>query len=74
MKDLQEALPGVSRMKALGRIYVWWSGMDRDIEKLVFNCETCQINQAMPQKAPVHHWERTNNPWVRLHIDYAGIF
>ena len=61
-------------MKALARSYVWWPGIDKDIEKLVASCEICQINQAMPQKAPVHNWERTNNPWVRLHIDYAGPF
>ena len=48
LKDLHEAHPGVSRMKAHGRSYVWLPGMDRDIEKIVFNCETCQINQAMP--------------------------
>ena len=48
---LHEAHPGVSHMKALGRSYMWWPGMDRGIEKLVFNCKMCQINQ----EAPVHH-------------------
>ena len=28
----------------------------------------------MPASALVHPWERTNNPWVRLHADYLGIF
>ena len=28
----------------------------------------------MPASAPVHSWERTNNPWERLHIDYLGPF
>ena len=48
--------------------------MDRDIEKLLFTCEMCQINQAMPQKAAAHNWERTINLCVRLHIDYVGPF
>ena len=74
LKDLHEAHPGVFRMKALRRGYVWWPSMDRDIEKLVFNCKTCKSNQAMLQKAPVYHWERTNIPWVRLHIVYASPF
>ena len=62
LKDLHEAHPGVSCMKALRRSYVWWPDLDRNIEKLVFSCEMCQMNQAMPQKTPIHHMERTNNP------------
>ena len=52
LTDLHEAHPSVSRMKVFGHSYVWWPGMDRDIKKLVFNCETCQISQAMHQKTP----------------------
>ena len=48
--------------------------MDRDIKKLFFSCETCQINQAMPQKGLFHNWERTNSLWGRLHVDCAGSF
>ena len=28
----------------------------------------------MPAKAPVHHWERSNAPWTRIHVDFAGPF
>ena len=28
----------------------------------------------MPASAPFYPWERKNNPWVRLHIDYLGPF
>ena len=52
LKDLHEAHPGVFRMKAIGLSNVWWPGVDRDIEKLVFNCETCQINQAIDYTSP----------------------
>ena len=31
-------------------------------------------NQSMPPSAPVHPWEDTKNPWVRVHLDYAGPF
>ena len=36
LKDLHEAHPGVSRMKALGHSIEWWPGMDRDVEKRCF--------------------------------------
>ena len=26
----------------------------------------------MPVPASVHPWDRTSNPWVRLHIEYLG--
>ena len=42
--------------------------MDKDIEKRVKTCESCQKHQAMPASAPVHPWECTSNPWVKLHI------
>ena len=28
----------------------------------------------MPAKAPIHPWEKTNAPWMRIHIDFAGPF
>jgi len=33
--ELHEAHPGISRMKALARGYVWWPNMDRELEDAV---------------------------------------
>ena len=74
LSDLHESHPGISRMKALARSYFWWPDMDKKIEEIVSNCLDCQKHQSMPPSAPVHHWENTKNPWVRVHIDYAGPF
>lgn len=49
-----EGHPGVSRMKALAREYVWWPGMDFMIEQAVRCCEICQMTQNNTQLAPVH--------------------
>ena len=46
--------------------------LDEMIETYVKQCKTCQMNQSMPASAPIHHWERTIKPWVRIHIDSAG--
>ena len=36
--------------------------MDKNIEKRVSMCESCQKHQSMSASAPVHLGERTNNP------------
>ena len=58
-------------MKALARSYIWWSGIDTDVEELAHECETCQLHQNSPSKAPLHPWEWTTAPWQRIHIDFA---
>ena len=72
LTELHEAHPGVLRMKTLARSYVWWPSMDKDIEKMVKNCDECQVHQKAPAEAPLHPWEWPGQPWSRIHIDYAG--
>ena len=72
LRELHEVHPGMCRMKALARGYVWWPRMDAEIEQCVRKCSTCQTNQSMPAVAPVHHWEYPSGPWERIHIDHAG--
>ena len=40
--------------KHLARSYIWWPGIDRDIENTVANCTTCQLHQPTPAQAPIH--------------------
>ena len=70
--ELHEVHPGMTRMKALARSYVWWPNIDKDVEAAVRHCRTCQLNQSKPKSAPVHAWEYPSQPWERLHIDHAG--
>ena len=70
--ELHAAHPGISRMKSLARSYVWWPGMDADIESKVKNCQLCQQNQKSPPAVPMQAWEWPAQPWARIHIDYAG--
>ncbi|XP_060115356.1 uncharacterized protein K02A2.6-like, partial [Heteronotia binoei] len=72
LEDLHETHPGIVRMKALARSYVWWPGMDEEIEGWVRRCQPCQESRPNPPSAPVHRWESNGRPWSRLHLDFAG--
>ena len=72
LQELHETHPGMSRMKALARSYVWWAGLDKDIELTVSECQLCQSLRADPPKADIHPWIFPKAPWSRIHIDYAG--
>ena len=73
MEELHQSHPGITRIKALARSYVWWPNLDKDLEQLVQGCHTCQMHQKTPSKAPLHPWEWSNKPWQRIHIDYAEL-
>ena len=64
----------MSKMKSLARMYVWWPGLEKDIEDMVRSCDECQLNQANPPLAPLNPWSWQSRHWTRLHVDYAGPF
>nr|XP_006817281.1 PREDICTED: uncharacterized protein K02A2.6-like [Saccoglossus kowalevskii] len=74
LEELHSGHQGIVKMKALARSYVWWPGIDKDIEQITKKCPGCQQNQPMPKVAPLHPWEWPTSPWQRIHVDYAGPF
>nr|XP_034959630.1 uncharacterized protein K02A2.6-like [Zootoca vivipara] len=66
--------PGIVRMKALARCYVWWPNMDEAITTWVATCQPCQESRLAPPAAKGHTWETPKTPWSRVHIDLAGPF
>ena len=74
LRELHEGHPGITKMKALARMYVWWPGINADIEKSVRLCAECQEVQSMPPAAPLNPWKWPTRPWARLHLDFAGPF
>ena len=59
-------------MKELARSYLWWPGLDEDLEEVCRSCQMCLELRKMPGKSELHPWEWPKKPWHRLHIDYAG--
>ena len=74
LKSLHQGHPGVTRMKAIARSYLWWPGLDQDLEKLARTCISCQAVKQAPATAPLHPWVWPSRPWQRIHIDFAGPF
>ena len=74
LQELHEAHPGISRMKALARSYIWWPHLDKDLEQECKRCAQCQRSQQTPALAPLHPWEWPGKPWFQLHLDFAGPF
>lgn len=74
LESLHEGHMGTVKMKSLARSYVWWPGIDKQIEDITKICTGCQSLQNAPPQAPLHPWEWPSAPWQRVHIDFAGPF
>ena len=72
LSELHKGYPGMSKMKVLARMFVWWPGLDKDMEHSVQKCAQCQETQACPAAVPIQPWRWPTFPWTKLHIDYAG--
>ena len=72
LQELHAEHVGASRMKELARSYLWWPGLDADLEKTVQECSVCFQLRKAPPKSELHPWEWPKTPWHRVHIDYAG--
>ncbi|XP_049294146.1 uncharacterized protein K02A2.6-like [Anopheles funestus] len=72
LNDLHMAHIGMVKMKSLARSYVYWPGIDMDIERTAKSCPECARQASAPPKFSSHPWEYPSNPWERIHIDYAG--
>ena len=74
LQDFNEGHPGMTRAKGLARMFVWWPGLESDIEQSVKQRAACQQQQPDPPLAPLQPWKWPSRPWVRLHMDFTGPF
>ena len=70
LSELHGCHPGIVRMKAVARSFVWWPGIDDEILAKVRSCEVCQQQRNAPHTAQLHPWEWPGQPWHRIHVDY----
>ena len=72
LNELHEGHSGMTRMKSLARIFVWWPRLDKEVKSAVQNCTQCQETQTSPAAVPMYPWRWPTRPWSRLNIDYGG--
>ncbi|XP_064463517.1 uncharacterized protein K02A2.6-like [Ornithodoros turicata] len=68
---LHEEHPGINRMKMLARNFVWWPGLDSQVEEQVRKCRICQAVQASVPTVPHQPWTYPARIWQRIHLDFA---
>ena len=59
----------VGLLQLLAWSYVWWPGLDREVEQLVKSCLPCQSVKNAPL---LHLWLWPAKPWQRIHVNFAG--
>lgn len=69
---VHEGHRGIVAMKACARSYLWWPGIDNDIEQAVKTCIPCQQFRRAPPNATLPEWPRATQPWEVIHADFAG--
>ena len=70
LSELHKNQSGMSRMKSLSRLHIWFPNIDKEIEKLVKTCETCEKLSNNTNKSPPHPWDWSIEPMDRVHIDF----
>ena len=69
--ELHTTHMGVVKMKSLAREYIWWPGLNKQIESLAAKCEGCAKFKKKPPPVPLTHWPWATRPMERLHVDFA---
>ena len=74
LQEVHTGHMGSNKMKQLARRYVWWPGLDSELEDLARGCSACVEKRSAPPRSTLHPWEPTSGPWERVHVDFAGPF
>ena len=72
LKDLHSEHLGMVKMKQLVKRYLWWPGLDKEIEETVKLCHSCEEGAKAPPAPNPASWSWPGGPWKRLHLDFAG--
>ena len=74
LNELHQSHPVIVRMKSLAGLYVWWPGIDREIEQMVRGCESCNLQRDNVPLAPLHPWEYRRGHGSACILILPGLF
>nr|AAW27509.1 SJCHGC07189 protein [Schistosoma japonicum] len=72
LSQLHSAHPGVVRMKALARSYVYWPNIDTDVMNYVLRCSKCAQAAKPLEKPNFVAGTQRHIHGSRVHVDFAG--
>lgn len=72
LRQLHKGHPGITRMKALARSYVFWPNLDAHLEEVGRSCSNCAFAAKRPKQTELKTWPMPEVPWSRVHVDFAG--
>jgi len=55
--DLHRSHFGAAKMKALARGLYWWPDVDKAIDEIARNCNTCNLLRNNSPRTEIHEWE-----------------
>ncbi|XP_015109328.1 uncharacterized protein K02A2.6-like [Diachasma alloeum] len=73
LRELHATHMGIVKMKSLARSFVWWPGIDDDIERITKKCELCLESSTNPSIAALNSWKWPEGPNMRIHVDFLQI-
>ena len=72
-KQLHASHLGYDSMMRHARDTVYWPGMNREIQELANNCESCQELKPRNQKETLKQHDEYQSPWAKIGIDLFEI-
>ena len=70
LKEGHVTHPGIVKMKALARSYIWWAGLAAEIGMCIMDCTTCQLHSKQSPVASLHPCEWPGRMWHRRESSY----
>jgi transposase InsO family protein len=74
LKFIHAGHQGIVKSKQRSRSTVWWPNVDKDIENMCKQCETCLLTKTHSIEPPLEPIQLPEQPWVKVSIDISGPF